>query len=230
MFEWLALAVSCIILLRGIGTPCPNPVLAPFWSVSALELADSFEATGPHSICGVCVFSLPSAHKCGPQQVFCLLGSPAADAAVYGMMREDRRGALPWVSMVRCFALLSAVLRQEMSRLRSSHLVDDVVRRHERLLVGRYGPLSDWSPLPPDLAEQLADLQRRSREDSFSALPVASPDASNDIFTAYLDVQALASDAEDFELWDIVGLFGFVCFKVIPPGYPFGECGIRRVC
>ena len=76
-------------------------------------------------------------------------------------MREDRRGALPWLSLVRCFALLSAVLWQEMARLRSSHLVDDMVRCHKRLLLGRYGPLSGWSPLLPDLAEQLADLQAR---------------------------------------------------------------------
>ncbi|OLQ02296.1 hypothetical protein AK812_SmicGene14872 [Symbiodinium microadriaticum] len=181
-FAWLGLATSVVLALRGVGCPCPAVQLLPFWRVASAELVDSLE-------------------------VFCFFGEPAADATLYAMMAETRpHAALPWLALVHSFAVLSATLWREMPRLKSSHLVEDLLRRQERMLLRRYGPLSEW-PEPADVAERLLDLQHRSRSavpgpngtpigDIFSPKGSGSDDCfpkdSMDIFAADLDISLLA--------------------------------------
>ena len=163
--------------------------------------------------CHFCLVSFPAvstsvvAFVVWPGQVFCFFGEPAADATLYAMMAETRpHAALPWLALVHSFAVLSATLWREMPRLKSSHLVEDLLRRHERMLLRRYGPLSEW-PEPADVAERLLDLQHRRRSavpgpsgtpigDIFSPKGSGSDDCfpkdSMDIFAADLDISLLA--------------------------------------
>ena len=132
---WLALGVSMILCLRVVGTVCPHATLSPFWTCSAQELQDTFE-------------------------LFCEAG---VDHLVAVILAENRKGELPWRSLALSFQTLASVLKQELGRLRRSFATEDLARRHERMIVRRFGALTTWCCLPTDMADRVLRLQAALR-------------------------------------------------------------------
>ena len=113
-----------------------------------------------------------------PGQVFCLFGEPAADATLYAMMAETRpHAALPWLALVHTFAVLSATLWREMPRLKSSHLVDDLLRRHEHMPTAEREDMAQLAPPQPPHSRKETQTRQKLLRNAHSAfcLPEAFP-------------------------------------------------------
>ena len=160
---WLALGLSMVLCLRAVGTACPHATLSPFWTCSAQELQDTFE-------------------------LFCEAG---VDHLVAVILAEDRKGELPWRSLALCFSTLASVLKQELGRLRRSFAVEDLARRHERMIVRRFGALTTWCCLPTDMADRVLRLQVALRSTADSC-----PQGDMDIFSGELPWSQLGSADE----------------------------------
>ena len=84
-----------VLCLRVVGTACPAELLMPFWRCPASELQHTFE-------------------------LFCEAGVEHLVGIVLG---EDRKGELPWKSLVLGFSALLQSLLAENARLRRSFAI-----------------------------------------------------------------------------------------------------------